>query len=97
MSRAHRNHRRTTPNPLLPVIRGAFPGPLIVNSTYYLARADAVAFARLYISNPDLVERFRTGTPLAEADPTTSHGGGAKGYIDYPALQTARRSVVAGE
>jgi N-ethylmaleimide reductase len=88
--------------PLLPAIRAAFPGTLIVNSAYDQTRAeavigaglaDAVAFATLYISNPDLVERFRIGAPLAEADPATTHGGGAKGYIDYPALQT----TAAGE
>lgn len=48
--------------------------------------ADAAAFARLYISNPDLVERFRRGAPLAPSDPSTYYGGTEKGYIDYPAL-----------
>jgi N-ethylmaleimide reductase len=48
--------------------------------------ADAAAFARLYISNPDLVERFRRGAALAPSDPTTYYGGTEKGYIDYPAL-----------
>lgn len=48
-------------------------------------RADLVAFGRLYISNPDLVERFRKGLPLNELDKFTLYGGGAKGYTDYPA------------
>ena len=47
---------------------------------------DAVAFAKAFIANPDLVERFRRGAPLAVTDATTLYGGGEKGYADYPAL-----------
>lgn len=47
-------------------------------------RADLVAFGKLFISNPDLVERFRRGLPLNEPDKATFYGGGAKGYVDYP-------------
>ncbi|WP_019561031.1 alkene reductase [Caldimonas manganoxidans] len=49
-------------------------------------RADAVAFGRLFISNPDLVRRLREGAPLNAWDVKTFYGGGAQGYIDYPAL-----------
>lgn len=49
-------------------------------------RADLVAFGRPFIGNPDLVERLRTGAPLAPLDPATLYGGGAKGYVDYPSL-----------
>lgn len=49
--------------------------------------ADLVAFGRPFISNPDLVERLRNGWPMAEADPATFYGGGAAGYIDYPAYE----------
>ena len=48
--------------------------------------ADAVAFGRLYISNPDLVERIRTGALLNAYDRTTFYGGDEKGYTDYPVL-----------
>lgn len=48
--------------------------------------ADLVAFGRLFIANPDLVERFRQRSPLNELDNATLYGGGAKGYTDYPAL-----------
>jgi N-ethylmaleimide reductase len=48
--------------------------------------ADLVAFGKLYISNPDLVERFRASAPLAESDRATYYGGGARGYTDYPAM-----------
>ncbi len=47
---------------------------------------DLVAFGRPFISNPDLVRRLREGAPLNDLDKNTLYGGGAKGYIDYPAL-----------
>jgi N-ethylmaleimide reductase len=47
--------------------------------------ADLVAFGTLYISNPDLVERFAQHVPLAEGDRSTFYTPGAKGYTDYPA------------
>ncbi len=48
--------------------------------------ADLVAFGRPFISNPDLVERLRTGAALTPADRATFYGGGEKGYTDYPTL-----------
>ncbi|QZZ22035.1 alkene reductase [Leptothermofonsia sichuanensis E412] len=53
--------------------------------------ADLIAFGRLYISNPDLVERFAQNAPLNPYDRSTFYGGDEKGYIDYPflKLQTA--------
>lgn len=51
--------------------------------------ADLVAFGRPFISNPDLVERLRTGASLAPADTNTFYGGGAEGYTDYPVLENA--------
>ena len=39
------------------------------------------------ISHPDLVQRLKTGAPLAEIDWTTVCGSGPKGYSEYPALQ----------
>jgi N-ethylmaleimide reductase len=50
---------------------------------------DAVAFGKAAIANPDLVERFRTGAPLNEPDPSTFYGDGPAGYTDYPSLETA--------
>ena len=49
-------------------------------------RADAIAFGRPFISNPDLPERFRQGAPLNPADPSTFYGGDYRGYTDYPFL-----------
>ena len=48
--------------------------------------ADLVAFGRLFISNPDLPERLRTGAPLNDYDRNTFYGGRGEGYIDYSFL-----------
>jgi N-ethylmaleimide reductase len=50
--------------------------------------ADLISFARAYIANPDLVERIRTGAPLAEAPQEYWYGGDQTGYSDWPAMQT---------
>ncbi|RMO82922.1 putative proteinH:flavin oxidoreductase H oxidase protein [Pseudomonas syringae pv. philadelphi] len=49
-------------------------------------KADLIAFGRPFISNPDLIERLKTGAPLAPLDQATLYGGGAEGYTDYPTL-----------
>ena len=85
--------------PVLAAIRKAFRegggGAYIANGGYdgvsAAARiaedkADAVAFGKAFISNPDLAERFRRGAELAEWDRGTFYGGGADGYTTYPAL-----------
>ena len=51
--------------------------------------ADLVAFGKLFISNPDLVQRLRNDAPLNPPDKATFYGGGAHGYTDYPALRAA--------
>lgn len=51
--------------------------------------ADAVAFGRPYIANPDLVRRLHEGAALADVDRNTLYGGGAQGYTDYPTLDAA--------
>lgn len=48
--------------------------------------ADAAAFGRPFIANPDLPERFRRDAELNEPNPDTFYGGGAEGYLDYPFL-----------
>ena len=55
--------------------------------------ADLVAYGRLYISNPDLPERFATGAALTPYDRSTFYGGSEVGYTDYPTLTTAGSSV----
>jgi N-ethylmaleimide reductase len=49
--------------------------------------ADLISFARAYIANPDLVERIRTGAPLAEAPQEYWYGGDETGYSDWPGMQ----------
>jgi 2,4-dienoyl-CoA reductase-like NADH-dependent reductase (Old Yellow Enzyme family) len=80
-----------------PAIRRAFGGPFIANEgfTFESAQkalaegtADAVAFGKLFIANPDLVERFARHAPLNVWDTTTFYAGGEKGYVDYPSLQS---------
>ena len=46
--------------------------------------ADAIAFGRIFISNPDLPRRLREGLPLTPYDRATFYGGEAAGYTDYP-------------
>jgi N-ethylmaleimide reductase len=79
--------------------RPLFPNPIIVAGGYTLARANAVieegladlvAFGQLFIANPDLVERFKRGAEFNPPDRETFYGGGAKGYIDYPTLDSAQ-------
>jgi N-ethylmaleimide reductase len=48
--------------------------------------ADAIAFGRLYISNPDLVARIKEGSELNKYNRATFYGGAEKGYTDYPSL-----------
>ena len=77
-------------------LRQSFKGVYMANNGYDLelaleARrrnlADLISFGRLYIANPDLVERLRTGAPLNVPDRQTFFGGGAAGYTDYPTLR----------
>ena len=79
--------------PVAPTIRAAFPGVLILNSDYDGGRAqsaldageaDAVAFGRPFLANPDLLRRLDEGLPLNRDNPKTWYGGGAEGYTDYP-------------
>jgi hypothetical protein len=52
--------------------------------------ADAVAFGRLFIANPDLPERLRTDAALNTPQAETFYAKGPKGYTDYPALGDAQ-------
>lgn len=50
-------------------------------------RANAVAFGRPFLANPDLPERFRRRAPLNQPDQETFYGGDHRGYTDYPFLE----------
>jgi N-ethylmaleimide reductase len=49
--------------------------------------ADAIAFGRLFISNPDLPARLRAGVALAPYDRATFYTQGEAGYVDYPTME----------
>lgn len=53
--------------------------------------ADAIVYGQAFIANPDLPRRFALGAPLAHSDPGTHYAGGARGYVDYPALPLEAR------
>jgi N-ethylmaleimide reductase len=46
--------------------------------------ADAIAFGRIFISNPDLPRRLQRGFPLTPYNRATFYGGDVAGYTDYP-------------
>ena len=58
-------------------------------------RADLVALATPFISNPDLVDRLERDLPLAHADPRTFYEGGAHGYTDYPCFVAEPASLAS--
>ncbi len=75
--------------------RSNFKGAYIANNGYDRAmaidavesgKADAVAFGRLYIANPDLVERLKQDAPLNTPNPDTFYASGPEGYTDYPSM-----------
>jgi N-ethylmaleimide reductase len=76
-------------------LRERFNGAYIANNQYTLALAeqtlaagdaDLFSIGRPFIANPDLVERLRSGAPLAEAPKEYWYGGDATGYSDWPGL-----------
>jgi N-ethylmaleimide reductase len=89
-------HLLRNPNPgfaaTAAAVRKIFGGPLILNAGFTLETAEAalaegqaelISFGRPFISNPDLVARFRDHAALAAADPATFYSPGAAGYTDY--------------
>lgn len=60
-------------------------------ATIAAGEADLISFGRPFISNPDLVDRWRNGWPLAPEAPleTWYMPGGEKGYIDFPRFHEA--------
>jgi 2,4-dienoyl-CoA reductase-like NADH-dependent reductase (Old Yellow Enzyme family) len=81
-----------------PQLKKAFGGIYIANEGFTLesaqavvasGEADAVAWGKPFIANPDLVGRFAANAPLNTPDTSTFYAPGALGYTDYPALQRA--------
>lgn len=76
-------------------LRERFSGAYIANNQYTLSLAektfaagdaDLFSIGRPFIANPDLVDRLRTGAPLAEAPKEYWYGGDANGYSNWPTL-----------
>jgi N-ethylmaleimide reductase len=62
---------------------GGFTGET-ANAAIEAGHADAIAFGRIFISNPDLPHRLQRGFPLTPYDRKTFYGGDVAGYTDYP-------------
>ncbi|MFF8682792.1 alkene reductase [Streptomyces sp. NPDC015237] len=92
----------TAEEEMLVGLRRAWPGTLIMNpvlpmgpkqagrdeADHWLGLgADLISFGRGFIANPDLVERLRTGLPVAPVDEDTYYQGGDAGYLTYSAYQ----------
>jgi 2,4-dienoyl-CoA reductase-like NADH-dependent reductase (Old Yellow Enzyme family) len=84
------------PGLLGPSLKAQFGGVFIANEGLTKAaaetilqagEADAVAFGKLFIANPDLPHRLAIGASLNEPQPETFFSPGAHGYTDYPALE----------
>jgi len=54
--------------------------------------ADAIAFGRIFISNPDLPRRLRHGYPMTPYNRATFYGGEEIGYTDYPVYGELERA-----
>ena len=65
------------------ITAGGFTGET-ANAAIAEGHADAIAFGRIFISNPDLPRRLAHGFPLTPYNRATFYGGEAAGYTDYP-------------
>lgn len=83
------------PGRLGPELKRKFGGIYIANEGFSFetanqaiadGEADAVAFGKLFIANPDLPRRFALKAPLNTPDSNTFYGSGPQGYTSYPTL-----------
>ena len=89
------SRENTTGDRITDTMKSRFGGAVIVNESLSpdggaalveSGAADAASWGKLFIANPDLPERLRTGASLNEPNGQTFYGGGAAGYTDYPFL-----------
>lgn len=94
-AREHLGHGR-----IVPELKKIFGGVFIANEGFTresaeqviaAGEADAVAFGKLFLANPDLPERFLAGRELNTPQPESFYAKGPKGYTDYPALGDAQK------
>jgi len=83
---------------LAPALKRQFGGVYIVNESFdrdsaiaalAAGEADAVAWGKAFIANPDLPARLAGNAALNTPDPDTFYAPGPKGYVDYPSLSVA--------
>jgi 2,4-dienoyl-CoA reductase-like NADH-dependent reductase (Old Yellow Enzyme family) len=89
------------PGRIGPELKRKFGGVYIANEGFSFetaneaiaaGEADAVAFGKLFIANPDLPKRFALNAPLNEPVPNTFYGSGPEGYLDYPTLDNSKET-----
>lgn len=92
------------PDSIGPQLKAAFGGVYIANEQFTresaqqaldTGRADAIAFGKLFLANPDLPARFLAGAALNTPITDTFYRGGTSGYTDYPTLEEARTDAAA--
>jgi 2,4-dienoyl-CoA reductase-like NADH-dependent reductase (Old Yellow Enzyme family) len=78
-----------------PLLKKEFGGVYIANELFSLesaqaalndGTADAIAWGKDFIANPDLPERLQQGAALNPLRADVIYGASAEGYTDYPAL-----------
>jgi 2,4-dienoyl-CoA reductase-like NADH-dependent reductase (Old Yellow Enzyme family) len=81
-----------------PALKAAFGGAYVANegftpetaaATLAAGEADAIAFGKLFIANPDLPRRLALNAPLNRWNSATFYSQGEEGYTDYPELAEA--------
>jgi 2,4-dienoyl-CoA reductase-like NADH-dependent reductase (Old Yellow Enzyme family) len=90
------------PDRIGPQLKAAFGGAYIVNESFTpetaeqtlaAGDADAVAFGKLFIANPDLPQRLARRAALNQWNSETFYSGEQRGYTDYPELEQSRAAV----
>jgi 2,4-dienoyl-CoA reductase-like NADH-dependent reductase (Old Yellow Enzyme family) len=90
------------PDSLGPNLKREFGGVFVANEGLDQAtgqallnegKADAIAYGKLFIANPDLPIRFAKNAPLNRPEPNTFYAPGAHGYTDYPSLSQVLAEV----
>jgi N-ethylmaleimide reductase len=73
------------------ITTGGFTGET-AEAAIAAGHADAIAFGRIFISNPDLPRRLREGFPLTPYNRATFYGGEEAGYTDYSGYDELERA-----
>jgi N-ethylmaleimide reductase len=97
--------KQNYPKNVTDYFRDAYEGTIITNVNYDRKSgikaieddtADLVAYARLFLANPDLPERFAEDAKLNKPDSDTFYGGDEEGYTDYPFMEEKEEAMAEG-